>query len=308
MNHAYKVPEGEFMIQKTYMANEGNIQREWVLVDAAGMPLGRLVAQVAMILRGKHKPTYTPHADAGDYVVVINSDKIVLTGKKMTDKIYWSHSGYIGGAKEVQAKEMLKNKSDFMIERAVKGMLPKNALGRQMFRKLKVYKEEIKTTAAAKAEVKTEAATHSQSEPSKDIRIKKSGASIKMNGTNATGRRKKSIARVRIISGGSGKVIINDQPLDTYFVSGFLKLIVNQPLKTANVSNIDVIVSVHGGGLTGQAGAIRHGIARALIKEDAQLKPELKKAGYLKRDPRMKERKKYGLKKARRAPPQFSKR
>ena len=144
--------------------------------------------------------------------------------------------------------------------------------------------------------------------PVGDIRVKKStGTKIKMNGTNATGRRKKSIARVRLIAGGTGKITINEQPLDTYFVNGFLKLIVNQPLKTANVNNFDVIVSVHGGGLTGQAGAIRHGIARALIKEDEQLKSELKKAGYLKRDPRMKERKKYGLKKARRAP-QFSKR
>jgi len=139
-------------------------------------------------------------------------------------------------------------------------------------------------------------------------RVKKStGSKIKMNGTNATGRRKKSIARVRLIANGSGNIIINDEPFDKYFVSGFLKLIVSQPLKTANINNIDVVVSVHGGGLTGQAGAIRHGIARALIKENAQLKAELKKAGYLKRDPRMKERKKYGLKKARRAP-QFSKR
>ena len=126
--------------QKTFMASEQNHKREWVLVDATGMAVGRLASQVAMILRGKHKPTYTPHHDAGDYVIVINSDKIVLTGKKMEDKYYWSHSGYIGGTKEVQAKEALKNKSDFMVNHAVKGMLPKNALGRQMFRKLKVYK------------------------------------------------------------------------------------------------------------------------------------------------------------------------
>jgi len=140
-----------------------------------------------------------------------------------------------------------------------------------------------------------------------DIRVKKGGAKIKMHGTPATGRRKKGIARVRLITGGSGKITINGKTLDEYFVNGFLKLIVNQPLKTANVSSYDFIVTVQGGGLTGQAGAIRHGIARALIKQDEQLKTELKKAGYLKRDPRMKERKKYGLKKARRAP-QFSKR
>ena len=141
-----------------------------------------------------------------------------------------------------------------------------------------------------------------------EIRVKKpSTAKIKQIGTRGTGRRKKSIARVQLISGGSGKITINGKILDEYFVNGFLKLIVNQPLKTADVSNFDVVVSVQGGGLTGQAGAIRHGIARALVKENEQLKSELKKAGYLKRDPRMKERKKYGLKKARRAP-QFSKR
>ena len=129
---------------------------------------------------------------------------------------------------------------------------------------------------------------------------------IKMNGTNATGRRKKSIARVRLVP-GSGKVVINGRSLEDYFASGFLQLIVNQPIATAEIKNIDVLVNVHGGGLTGQAGAIRHGISRALIKDNEQLKPELKKQGYLKRDPRMKERKKAGLKKARKAP-QFSKR
>jgi len=126
--------------QKSFVATEKNHKREWVLIDATGMAVGRLASQVAMILRGKHKPTFTPHFDAGDYVIVINTDKIILTGKKMEDKYYWSNSGYIGSEKEVQAKEVLKTKSDFMVNHAVKGMLPKNALGRQMFRKLKVYK------------------------------------------------------------------------------------------------------------------------------------------------------------------------
>jgi len=129
---------------------------------------------------------------------------------------------------------------------------------------------------------------------------------IKQNGTPATGRRKESIARVRLVS-GTGKIIINDRPLEEYFASGFLQLIVNQPMSLVETKDFDVLVNVRGGGLTGQAGAIRHGIARALVKETPTTKPELKKAGYLKRDPRMKERKKYGLKKARRAP-QFSKR
>jgi small subunit ribosomal protein S9 len=124
--------------------------------------------------------------------------------------------------------------------------------------------------------------------------------------TNGTGRRKHSIARVRLVS-GSGKVVINGKPMEEYFSDGFLRLTVNQPFALLNIATFDVLVSVSGGGLTGQAGAIRHGIARALIKEDEAFKPELKKAGFLTRDPRMKERKKYGLKKARRSP-QFSKR
>jgi len=122
------------------MAKESTIKREWLLVDATDMPIGRLAAQVAAILRGKHKPTFTPHVDTGDYVVIINSDRVILTGNKMTDKYYFSHSGYVGGDKHVQAKIMLEKKSDYAVERAIKGMLPKNALGRQMFKKLKVHK------------------------------------------------------------------------------------------------------------------------------------------------------------------------
>lgn len=124
------------------MANPQTVTREWLLVDASGMPIGRLASQVAAILRGKNKPTFTPHCDCGDYVIVINTDKVILTGKKMTDKYYFSHSGYVGGDKHVQAKVMLEKKSDFAVSRAIKGMLPKNTLGRAMFRKLKVYKND----------------------------------------------------------------------------------------------------------------------------------------------------------------------
>ena len=125
---------------KTVMANAQTVKSEWLLVDAAGMPLGRVASQVASILRGKHKPTYTPHCDAGDYVVVINTDKMVLTGKKLTDKYYYRHTGYPGGHKQTAYKDLMATKSDFVLEKAVKGMLPKNSLGKDMFRKLKVYK------------------------------------------------------------------------------------------------------------------------------------------------------------------------
>lgn len=123
----------------TYYAKPGEVEREWLLVDAEGMVLGRLAAQVAQILKGKNKPTYTPNVDVGDFVVVINADKIRLTGKKAEEKIYYSHSGFPGGLKAVPFKRMLEKHPERIIEKAVKGMLPKNTLGRAMNRKLKVY-------------------------------------------------------------------------------------------------------------------------------------------------------------------------
>jgi len=128
--------------QKSFVAKPAEVVREWLVIDGAGHSLGRVASQVAMILRGKHKPTYTPHTDTGDFVIVINTDKLVLTGNKLEDKEYFRHTGFPGGAKFVQAKTMMATKSDWALERAIKGMLPKNSLGRQMFRKLKVYKGE----------------------------------------------------------------------------------------------------------------------------------------------------------------------
>ncbi|GAB6190048.1 50S ribosomal protein L13 [Marinitoga arctica] len=127
------------MTQKSYLAKNEEVERKWYVVDAAGMSLGRLAAQVAKILQGKHKPTYTPHVDTGDYVIVINAEKIVLTGKKWTQKKYYRHTGYPGGIKEQTAKEILEKYPERLIEKAVKGMLPKTTLGRHMFKKLKVY-------------------------------------------------------------------------------------------------------------------------------------------------------------------------
>ena len=124
---------------KTYYAKPGEVEREWLLVDAEDMVLGRLATQVAQILKGKTKPTYTPHVDVGDFVVVINADKVRLTGKKADQKNYYSHSGYQGGLKETSFREMLAKHPERIIEKAVKGMLPKNTLGRAMGMKLKVY-------------------------------------------------------------------------------------------------------------------------------------------------------------------------
>ena len=124
---------------KTYTVKPGEIKRQWRLVDAEGKTLGRLASRIAAILKGKHKPIYTPHADVGDYVIVINADKIHVTGRKMLQKMYHRHSGYPGGLKSINLRDLLQRHPTRAVEYAVKGMLPKNRLGRRMFKKLKVY-------------------------------------------------------------------------------------------------------------------------------------------------------------------------
>ena len=140
---------------KTFMAKPENVERKWYIVDAAGMPLGRLASQVAAILRGKNKPTYTPHVDTGDHVIVINSDQIVLTGNKLEDKYMVRYTGWIGGRKEVQYKKVMETASNKAVVKAVKGMLPKNALGRKMLTKLRVYKDGVHGHEAQKPELIT---------------------------------------------------------------------------------------------------------------------------------------------------------
>ena len=138
---------------KTFMAKEGQIERKWYVVDASGMALGRLASQVASVIRGKHKPTFTPNVDMGDYVIVINIDKVVLTGNKLEDKMYTYHTGYVGGLKQTPYKTMMANKSDVVVYEAVKGMLPKSKLGKQMLKKLRVFKGAEHDHAAQQPEV-----------------------------------------------------------------------------------------------------------------------------------------------------------
>ena len=138
---------------KTYMAKAETVQRKWYVVDAEGMVLGRLASQVAAILRGKNKPTFTPHVDTGDHVIVLNADKVVLTGDKLNQKFYRRHSGYPGGLKETSYKDLRAKKADLAVIEAVRGMLPRNALGRQMIKKLRVYKGAEHDHAAQKPEV-----------------------------------------------------------------------------------------------------------------------------------------------------------
>lgn len=140
-------------MRTTFMANESNIERKWLVVDAEGERLGRLASEVAAILRGKHKPTYTPHADTGDNVIIINADKIELTGNKINDKMYYRHSGHPGGLKERNADEMRTKYPEQMIELAIKGMLPKGPLGRRMSKKLHVFRGAEHTHQAQKPEV-----------------------------------------------------------------------------------------------------------------------------------------------------------
>lgn len=140
-------------MKTTFMANAANIERKWYVVDAAGQTVGRLAAEVAKVLRGKHKPTFTPHVDTGDFVIVINAEKAVFTGKKLTDKMYFRHSGYPGGTTFTAAGKLMEKAPEKVIEKAVRGMLPKNRLGAQMYRKLNVYAGSEHPHAAQKPEV-----------------------------------------------------------------------------------------------------------------------------------------------------------
>ena len=137
---------------KSFMASPSTVERKWYVVDAEGKTLGRLASEVANVLRGKNKPTYTPHIDTGDYVIVVNAEKIQVTGKKLDQKIYYHNSEYVGGMKEATLREMMQKKPEFVITHAVKGMLPKGPLGRQMLKKLHVYAGPEHNHAAQKPE------------------------------------------------------------------------------------------------------------------------------------------------------------
>ncbi|MBS6956356.1 MAG: 50S ribosomal protein L13 [Enterocloster asparagiformis] len=140
---------------KSFMASPATIERKWYVVDATGCTLGRLASEVAKVLRGKNKPTFTPHMDCGDYVIVVNADKVKVTGKKLDQKIYYNHSDYVGGMRETTLREMMAKKPEKVVELAVKGMLPKGTLGRSMFDKLHVYAGPDHQQAAQKPEVLT---------------------------------------------------------------------------------------------------------------------------------------------------------
>ena len=141
MPMVYKIYFNFIMVRNmsTTIVNSNDVQREWFVIDAEGQTIGRLATRIATVLRGKHKPTFTPHVDGGDYVIVLNADKIVFTGKKLDQKNYYKYSGYMGGLRSWTARELLNTYPERIVESAVKGMLPKNRLARQMIKKLKIY-------------------------------------------------------------------------------------------------------------------------------------------------------------------------
>ena len=270
---------------KTVSATPTTVNKEWVVIDATDLPLGRLASRVALILRGKNKPYFTPHIDCGDNVIVLNADKVKLTGRKMTDRVYVRHTGYPGGQRFSTPKEILAKKPTELVRMAVKGMLPKNRLGAKLINNLYLYQGSEHPHQAQKPK------TFNQ-----------------MKAVNALGRRKSAVARVYVVP-GKGNITINGRELNEYFRDEALRYIVNQPFEvTGTVAQFDVKANLDGGGIKGQAEALRLGIARALCIMDAEAyRHTLKSAGFLTRDAREVERKKPGQPGARKRF-QFSKR
>ena len=274
---------------KTYTAKPGEIQRDWYVVDAEGKTLGRLATQIADTLRGKQKPQYTPHVDTGDFVIVVNAEKIHVTGQKLDQKMVYRHSGFPGGLKTRTLREQLDRRPTEVIRKAVKGMLPQ---------------QQARRRAADQAQGLRRPRASSRRSGSEGVEDSLMADIAQYLGT---GKRKTSVARV-ILRPGDGKTWINGRTLEDYFPRASHRTSALGPLKTAGAEGTyDLRVRVHGGGISGQAGAVRHGIARALVEADPELRVVLKREGYLTRDARQVERKKAGLHKARKAP-QFSKR
>ena len=317
---------------RTYTPKPGEITRTWHVIDATDVVLGRLASQTAILLRGKHKATFAPHVDVGDFVIIINADKVALTGAKLQQKKAYHHSGFPGGLKATSYTELLAKNPEKAIEKAVRGMLPRTTLGKAQLSKLKVYRgtehphaaqqptalrdhpggpvmtENVQIDETAGTDVNDALVTEYTSESETAVAGETAQRPRATAPGAATGRRKQAVARVRIVP-GTGEWTINGRTLEGYFPNKVHQQIVNEPLRVLELDGAyDVLVRVHGGGPSGQAGAVRLGVARSLNGIDEELnRPTLKKAGFLSRDARVPERKKAGLKKARKAP-QYSKR
>jgi small subunit ribosomal protein S9 len=310
------------MFGKTHSTKTAEVEKKWLVIDAKGLVVGRLASIVALRLRGKHKPSFTPHVDDGDNVIVVNADKVVFTGRKRDQKVYHHYTGYIGGIKERSAKSILEGRfPERIVEKAVERMLPRGPLGKKQLGTRTPHSRRPcsmspnstpKTAGALKsmaeilsslADLKgTDLAPAAPAEAPVHVqKLDKYGRAY------ATGKRKNAVARVWI-KPGRGLATVNGKPLDQYFARPVLRMILSQPLVIVNrITQYDLTVTVSGGGLSGQAGAVRHGLAKALTNFEPELRPALKKEGFLTRDSRVVERKKYGHRKAR-ASFQFSKR
>ncbi len=321
---------------RTYTPKPGEVDRTWHVIDATDVVLGRLASQTAILLRGKHKPTFAPHVDTGDFVIIVNADKVVLTGAKAEQKKAYSHSGYPGGLKSTSYTELLEKHPTKAVEKADPRDAPEelhrpaaadqaqglhrrrppargpeagpvhHLPGRAVRNPVSDNTIDIATdTVLESDEPALTSYTSESTAPVAGEAVRRPSASAP---GAATGRRKQAIARVRIVP-GTGDWQINGRTLEGYFPNKVHQQIVGEPFSVLELTGAyDVLVRVHGGGPSGQAGAVRLGVARALNGVDEELnRPALKKAGFLTRDARVPERKKAGLKKARKAP-QYSKR
>ncbi len=328
---------------RTFSPKPADIARAWRIVDADGLVLGRLATEVASVLRGKHKPTFAPNTDMGDHVIVINAAKVVLTSGKADSKMSYRHSGYPGGLTATSYGDLMIDRSDDVVRNAITGMLPEEPPGSADGHQAQglpgtrasarcpvaraprpprgpshgvgperclgtrygcpsgsVRANDAPNTEHARLHVQNN--QHAQNNEREEHAVANAAPICQ-----TTGRRKRAVARVRIRP-GQGAITVNGHKFEDYFTSATHRMIVTEPLRlTETTESWDFDVTIDGGGVSGQAGAFRLGIARALCELDPELRASLKKAGFLTRDSREKESKKYGLKKARKAP-QYSKR
>ena len=285
---------------RTYTPKPGEVARAWHVIDATDVVLGRLASQTAQLLRGKHKPQYAPHMDVGDFVVIVNAGKVALTGSKRDDKVAYRHSGHPGGLKTINVGDQLRtpprprHRARDQGDAAAQHPRPADAQEAQGLRR-------------PRAPPRCPAAPDLRDQAGGPVTSALTVTDADGRPIQTVGRRKEAIVRVRLLP-GTGQFKLNGRTLEDYFPNKVHQQLIREPFVTLEkAEQYDVVALLKGGGVTGQAGALRLGIARALIEIEADDRPALKKAGFLTRDPRVKERKKYGLKKARKAP-QYSKR
>ena len=288
----------------THSTKTADIEKKWVLIDANGLVVGRLASIIAMRLRGKHKPSYTPHVDDGDNVIVINAEKVVLTGRKREQKVYMHHTGFIGGIKERSAPldprgqvSRAHRREGGAAHAAARAARPRSSSAicastrapiirtPRSSRKNSISRDEPQEhegrVMAETMQSLDQLGTLKPAAPEAPKYVQKLD---KQGRAYATGKRKNAVARVWI-KPGSGKIMVNTRPVEVFFARPVLRMLIQQPLVAANrAGQYDVVCTVSGGGLSGQAGAVRHGISKALTYYEPDLRGVLKRGGFLTRD------------------------